>query len=194
VKTPSRRSLAGVVTACAVLATSGCSMLSGTQVLEPAQLSDGVSATVGGVEAHALVMVGQKGQPGVLSGALTNPGTEPVLVSVTAQGATTPTQVQVPAGSSVRLGGTNADAAAVGPAVQVLVPSVPVAAGAMAGVQLETPAGGQVQVQVPVVPTSLPYYATVTPSTTPAGTPTTVPGVTSSPSGADTELPTTSPS
>jgi hypothetical protein len=162
-------------------------MLSGTQVLEPAQLSDGVSATVGDVQAHALVVVGQKGQPGVLSGALTNPGAQPVTVTVTAQGSTTPTPVQVPAGSSVQLGGSGAGAT-------VVVASVQADAGAMTGLQLSTPAGGQVRLQVPVLPTSIPYYSTVTPPTTPAGSPTTVPGVTSSPSGTDTTLPTTSPS
>ena len=184
-KTPSRRSLAGVVTAGALLATGGCSMFSATQVLEPAQLSDGVSAKVGDVEAHALVLVGQKGQPGVLTGALTNDSTQPVTVTVAAEGSTTPTAIQVPAGSLVQLGSSG---------TSVVVPSVQQDAGAMAGVQLSTPAGGQVQVQVPVLPRSLPYYSTVTPPTTPGGSATTAPPSTSSPSAADTELATTSPS
>jgi hypothetical protein len=65
----------------------------------------------------------------------------------------------------------------------------------MTGVQLSSPAGGQVQVQVPVLPTTYPYYATVTPPATPGGSaPTTAPGVTSSPTATDTQQPTTSPS
>lgn len=183
----SRRSLVGVVTVSGLLLTGGCSMFSGTQVLEPAQLSDGVSTTVGDVQAQALVVVGQKGQPGVLIGALINSGAEPVTVTVAAQGSSTGTPVQVPAGSSVQLGGAGAGAT-------VVVPSLQAPAGAMTGVQLSTPAGGQVQVQVPVLPTSLPYYSTVTPPASSGGTPTTAPGVTSSPSGTDTQKPTSSPS
>ena len=186
-KTSRRRTLPAVVTAGALLATGGCSMFSGTQVLKPAQLSDGVSATVGEVEAHALVVVGDKGKPGVLTGALTNPGPQPVTVSVSAQGSTSPTQVQVPAGSSVELGAAGAGAT-------VVVPSLEQPAGSMTGVQLSSPAGGQVQVQVPVLPTTYPYYATVTPPATPGSTPTTAPGVTSSPTGSDTPEATTSPS
>jgi hypothetical protein len=140
------------------------------------------------VEAHDLVVVGDKGKPGVLTGALTNPGPQPVTVTVTAQGSTSPTEVQVPAGSSVQLGAANAGAT-------VVVPSLQQPAGAMTGVQLSSPAGGQVQVQVPVLPTSYSYYSTVTPPATPGGSaPTTAPGVTSSPSATDTQQPTTSPS
>ncbi|HKG51025.1 MAG TPA: hypothetical protein VKB14_11335 [Actinomycetales bacterium] len=186
-KTPSRRSLAGVVTAGALLAASGCSMFSGTQVLEPVQLSDGVSATVGDVEAQALVLVGQKGQPGVLTGALVNQGTQPVTVTVAAQGSTAPTPIQVPAGSSVSLGSSGGGAS-------VVIPTVAAEAGAMTDVQLSTPSGGQVRVQVPVLPTSYPYYSTVTPPTTSGGSATTAPGVTSSPTATDTDQPTTSPS
>jgi hypothetical protein len=188
VKTPSRRTLSAVVTAGALLAGGGCSMLSGTQVLKPAQLSDGVSTTLGSVEAHALVVVGDKGQPGVLTGALTNSGAQPVTVTVAAQGSTSPTQVQVPAGSSVQLGSAGGGAT-------VVVPSLEQPAGAMTGIQLSSPDGGQLQVQVPVLPTTYPYYATVTPPSTPgaSGTPS-VPVPTGSPSGTDTQQPTTSPS
>jgi len=183
----SRRHLAGVVTVGALLLTGGCSMFSGTQVLEPAQLSDGVSTRVGDVQAQALVIVGDKGQPGVLTGALINSSLRPVTVTVAAQGSTAGTEVRVPAGSSVQLGSSGSGAS-------VVVPSLQAPAGAMTGVQLSTPAGGQVQVRVPVLPTSYPYYATVTPPTSSGGTPTTAPGVTSSPSGSDTQEPTTSPS
>jgi hypothetical protein len=178
--------VSAVVTAGALLAGGGCSMLSGTQVLKPAQLSDGVSATVGQVQAHALVVVGDKGKPGVLVGALTNDATQPVTVTVAAQGSTTPTQVTVPAGSSVQLGTAGAT---------VVVPSLAQPAGSMTGVQLSSPAGGQVQLQVPVLPTSYPYYATVTPPASPGGSvSTSVPVPTSSPSQTDTQQPTTSPS
>ena len=186
-KTLSRRTFAGVVTAGVLLATGGCSMFSGTQVLEPAQLSDGVSTDLGEVHAGALVVVGDKGQPGVLTGALTNDGAQPVTVTIGAEGLTTPTQVQVPAGSLVRLGAQGADGV-------VVIPSLAVPAGAMTNVQLSSPAAGQVQVQVPVLSTDLPYYATVTPPSGATGAPTTVPGVTESPSATDTQEPTTSPS
>ena len=110
-----------------------------------------------------------------------------MTVTVAAQGSTSPTQVQVPAGSSVELGAAGAGAT-------IVVPSVEQPAGSMTGVQLSSPAGGQVQVQVPVLPTSYSYYATETPPATPGSTPTTAPGVTSSPTGTDTPEATTSPS
>jgi len=187
VKTSRRRNLSAVVTAGALLAGGGCSMLSATQVLKPAQLSDGVSTTVGEVKAQALLMVGEKGKPGVLTGALINQGPRPVTVTVAAQGSTTPTQVQVPAGSSVQLGSA-------GTGATIVVPSLEQPAGSMTGVQLSSPAGGQVQVQVPVLPTTYSYLSTVTPPATPGSTPTTAPGVTSSPTGTDTPEATTSPS
>ena len=186
-KTPRRRTLAGLATVGALLVGSGCSTMSPTQALKPAQLSDGVSARVGNVQAHALVMVGDKGQPGVLTGAITNPGTEPVTVTVSAAGSSSPTPVQVPPGAVVELGSATGDAS-------VVVPALEAAAGTMAPVQLSTPAGGQVQVQVPVHSReSLPYYSTVTPPATSATTGTPTPGTTESPS-TDTAEPTTSPS
>lgn len=184
---PSRRFLAGAVTVSGLLLTGGCSMFSPTQVLDPAQLSDGVNTTVGDVKAQALVIVGEKGQPGVLTGALINSGAQPVTVTVAAQGSTAGTPVQVPAGSLVQLGSSGAGAT-------VVVPSVEQPAGATTVVQLSTPAAGEVRVQVPVLPTSYPYYATVTPPASSGGTSTTAPGVTSSPSATDTQQPTTSPS
>jgi hypothetical protein len=180
VKTPSRRTIAGVLTVGALLAGGGCGAMSTTQVLKPAQLSDGVSATMGTVQAQSLVVVGDKGQPGVLTGAFTNSGTQPVTVMVSAAGASSPTPVQVPAGSVVTLGSSSGQASVVLPALQT-------AGGTLTGVQLSTPAGGQVQVQVPVHSTnSLPYYSTETPPTTSSGSATTTPGTTASPSGTDT--------
>ena len=189
----SRRTLLGAVTAGALLAIGGCSSFSTTQVLKPAQLADGVSATLGGLQAHDLVVVGAKGQPGVLVGALTNGTSKPETVSIAVQGSSSPTQVQVPPGSVVQLGTANG-------ATSVVVSSLQAEAGAMTGVQLSTPSGGQVQVQAPVLPTSLPYYSTVTPPAsaqpstqpTPSGSPTATGGSTTSPSA--TQQPTTSPS
>jgi hypothetical protein len=207
VKILTRRPLLGAVTACALLAIGGCSSFSTTQVLKPAQLADGVSATLGGLQAHDLVVVGSKGQPGVLIGALVNGTSKPQTVSVAVQGSSSPTQVQVPPGSVVQLGSSNG-------ATSVVVPSLQAEAGAMTGVQLSTPSGGQVQVQAPVLPTSLPYYSTVTPPAsaqqstqpttqpTPSGSPTSTGGSSASqstspstsPSGTGSQQPTTSPS
>jgi hypothetical protein len=186
VNIPSRRTLVGTLTVGALLGSGGCSMLSPDTVLGPGQqLSDGVSAQVGDVEAQSLVVVGSKGRPGVLSGAIVNPGPQPVTVQVSAAGSSSPTPVQVPAGSSVTLGGAGSRAS-------VVIPTLDAEAGATTSVQLSTPAGGQVQVQVPVLPTTFDYYSTVTPSS--GATPSSVPGVTSSPSATDTQQPTTSPS
>jgi hypothetical protein len=189
VKTPSRRTIAGVVTVGALLAGGGCGAMSTTQVLKPAQLSDGVSASLGTVQAQALVLVGDKGQPGVLTGAFTNSGNQPVTVTVSGSGASSPVTVQVPAGSVVTLGSSSGQASVVLPALQT-------AAGALAGIQLSTPASGQVQVQVPVhSPNSLPYYSTETPVPTSSGSATTTPGTTASPTGTETTPEaTTSPS
>jgi hypothetical protein len=188
VKTPSRRAITGALTVGALLAGGGCEALSPTQVLKPAQLTDAVSATLGTVEAHALVLVGEKGKPALLTGAFTNSGTQPVTVTVSAAGASSPTPVQVPAGSVVTLGSSTGEAS-------VVLPPLQTAAGSLTGIQLSTPAAGQVQVQVPVHSTkSLPYYSTETPPATSNGSATTTPGTTSAPTGTDTLEPTTSPS
>jgi hypothetical protein len=186
VKTPSRRTIAGVLTVGALLAGGGCGAMSSTQVLKPAQLSDGVSANVGTVQAQALVVVGDKGQPGVLTGAFTNSSNQPVTVTVSAQGGSSPVPVQVPAGSVVTLGSASGQTSVVLPALQA-------PAGSLTGIQLSTPAAGQVQVQVPVhSANSLPYYSTETPTS--GGSATTSPGPTSAPTATDTAEPTTSPS
>jgi len=188
VKTPSRHTLAGVLTVGALLAAGGCGAMSTTQVLKPAQLSDGVSVSMGTVEAQSLVLVGDKGKPGVLTGAFTNSGNQPVTVTVSANGASSPTPVQVPAGSLVTLGSASGQTSVVLPALQS-------PAGTLTAIQLSTPAGGQVQVQVPVHSTnSLPYYSTETPPSTSGGSATTTPGPTSAPTATDTTEPTTSPS
>lgn len=154
-KRTSRRALIALATVGLLSLTSGCALWSNVTTQRPAVLSDGVSASVGDVGVRNLLVIGDEGKEGVVSGALVNLGTRQATVTVTTEGAAQPVQVPVPVGGLVTLGGEGTDAT-------VVVGELKVPAGALMAVQLSSPAGGQVSVRVPVLPSSS-YYATVTP-------------------------------
>lgn len=152
---PSRKGLTVLVLAAAVSALPACGALSQTTTTLNYDAADGVSAQLGDVQAKNLVVVGDKGADGLLSGALVNTGQSDVAVTIATKGLTQSTQITVPPGQLVTLGsGSNEKS--------VVVSNV-AAPGSLVQVTLSTPSGGQVQTQVPVV---LPRfdYATVTPT------------------------------
>jgi len=139
--------------------------MSPTQTQRSYAPADGVPVSVGPVQARDLVLVAaQKDAAGVLSGAVINTGDQPVTVSFM-----TREQAESPAGTS---GG--------GPSIQLnareqkrlsqVLDRVPVIPGAMTGVVLVTDKG-RALVNVPVLPPQG-YYATLTPSAAPSGSPT----------------------
>lgn len=189
-----RRRVAAAAAVAAVPLLSACSTLSPAQTAVPYSASDGSSVQLGQLEGANLLVVGSaKGAAGVLSGALVNKGNEALQVAVSTQGSPTPMTITVPGHGMVKLvaDATGATAGAVGSAT-VLVPSLAQPPGSFATVQLATRAGGQTQVQVPIL---LPQheYASITPApSTPAATES--PAQSSQPTSTESAQPTTSPS
>ena len=150
--------LAGLV----ALTVSGCSATNEVTTNTPYALSDGVRATLGPVVADNLMVISSaKGEPGVVSGALTNTGTQTVQVTLTAAGQTTGSTLRVDAGGTVYLG-TGTDLGE-----NVPVASVDAAPGQVVALTLAAPSAGTTTVQVPVLDGTLPQYATLVPSPAP---------------------------
>lgn len=202
------RRLTAVAAAAALPLLSACATFSPATTTYPYNASDGISVDLGDLHAANLLVVGaEKGGTAVLSGALFNKGSESLQVAVSTQSAPTPVTIEVPGRSMVQLaaGGTGSAAAATssagasatgatgGTTATVLVPSLPVAPGAVMTVQIATRAGGQTQVKVPVL---LPQneYATITAPPSATSTPTQSPTGQPVPTGNESAEPTTSPS
>ncbi|MGL5830250.1 MAG: hypothetical protein ACRC0L_11880, partial [Angustibacter sp.] len=89
----------------AVALMSGCSALSPTTTSEPRAYGDGINATIGAVSAQGLVLVGELGKPGLLSGALLNAGRSAEVVEFRFSPDGAPVRVSVPAGGLITLNG-----------------------------------------------------------------------------------------
>ncbi|MBU4337544.1 MAG: hypothetical protein KJ548_13375 [Actinobacteria bacterium] len=147
----------------AVLVLAACTATNPVTTNEPYSLSDGVRVTLGPVTAvNLLVVSAGEGEPGVLSGALTNDGADDLRVTLTTAGETTGSTVDVAGGGTVYIG-TGSD---VGETVQVA--SVDAAPGQLLTLTLTSPAAGSTQVQVPVLDGTLPQYASLVPTPTPS--------------------------
>jgi hypothetical protein len=147
-----------VVTAAGVLPTlAACATFSPTTTAVDANYGSGVSARVGTIQARNLLVVGDLGRAGLISGALVNTGTQPQTVTVRAVGQPRPVEVQVAPGALVTLGAAGAGAT-------VVLGALPVPAGATMQVTLSTPSGGEVTSTVPVL-AAVREYATLTPGT-----------------------------
>lgn len=157
------RALTTLVMAGGLLALTGCGP-SPAGTTTPYDPSDGVSASVGSIQARNLLIVGSDAdQPGVVSGVLINDAQTPVTVNIaTSDAAQVP--VDVPAGGSVLLGSQSATAGS-GEATTAVVQfaSLSQPAGAVVPLSLSTTAGGTTTVQVPVLPPTL-EYASITPT------------------------------
>lgn len=186
-----RRRVAAVAAVAAVPLLSACSTLSPAQTAAPYSASDGSRVQLGQLEGANLLVVGSaKGSAGVLSGALVNKGNDDLQVAVSTQGAPTPMTITVPGHGMVKLvaDATTSTAGSVGSAT-VLVPSLAQPPGSFVTVQLATRAGGQTQVQVPIL---LPQheYASITPAPSATESPT----QSAQPTSTASAQPTTSPS
>ncbi|GAB3689843.1 hypothetical protein [Angustibacter aerolatus] len=154
-KRPRQRALVAALAAAPLLLTTGCGLTAATTTAYTKDVTDGVDAQVGDVDARNLLVVGRKGTEGVVSGALVNNGDQAVTVTVATQGAPQPVEVQLAPGVLVQLGSATGQTA-------VVTGTLSEASGALLPVQLTTPAGGTVAIQVPVLPPTL-EYATITP-------------------------------
>jgi hypothetical protein len=135
---------------------TGCSALSPTTTDENYDAAEGVTANLGTVVARDLLVVGSKGQEGLLSGALVNNGQDDTTVTIETKGQPQPVTVDVPSGQLVTLG-SGADQ------TNVVVGNLTVDAGALLDVTMSSPKGGSVVTGVPVLPAEG-AFATVTPT------------------------------
>lgn len=138
--------LAGVLTA--------CSTTNPITTHEEYAASDGVRAALGDISAENLLLVAVAADaPGALQGALSNQGTDPITVTVATSSDST--DVRVPAGETVLLGGTE------GEDVVLATPGAP---GATTDLSLSSGPGGTETVPVPVLDGTLPEYTDLVPA------------------------------
>ena len=153
---PSLRRLVPVAVAAAALALSACQTQSPIQTDVPYVAADGVPVDLGSVQLRDLLVIsGGKDKPGVLSAAVSNTSGDAQRIGFSlAQGQ--PVYAEVPAYSERRLSD----------ATQVQLPAVPVNAGDVVTLSVQTASAPAVVVVVPVVKASG-YYATLAPTTAP---------------------------
>ena len=142
--------------AAAALALSACQTQSPIQTDVPYVAADGVPVDLGSVQLRDLLVIsGGKDKPGVLSAAVSNTSGDAQRIGFSlAQGQ--PVYAEVPAYSERRLSD----------ATQVQLPAVPVNAGDVVTLSVQTASAPAVVVVVPVVKASG-YYATLAPTTAP---------------------------
>jgi hypothetical protein len=151
-----RQGARALALAAAVSALSACGYFSQTTTELDYNPSDGVSASIGDVGARNLLVVGNKGSEGLVSGALINNGTTDTTVTISAEGSPQPVQISVAPGQLISLGS--------GPDQRsVVVGDLKQAAGSVLKLTLSSPQGGEVPVTVPVLAPQF-EYATVTPT------------------------------
>jgi hypothetical protein len=151
----------------AALALSACQTQSPIQTDVQYVPADGVPVDLGAVQLRDLVVIsGGKDTPGGLSASVRNTsGQAQRIASALPQGQ--PVYAEAPAHSERRLTDTN----------QVQLPDVPVAAGDVVTLRVQSPSAPAVVVVVPVL-TATGYYSTLSPTSAPTPTGTATPGAT----------------
>ena len=148
----------------AALALSACQTQSPIQTDVPYQPADGVRVELGAIQIRDLVVVsGGKDAAGVLSASVSNTsGQAQRIAFALPQGQ--PVYAEAPAHSEQRLSG----------ATQVQLPAVPVNAGDVVKLTVQSPGARQTEVVVPVL-AARGYYASLAPTNPPAASETAAP-------------------
>ena len=154
---PSLRRILPVAVAGAALALSACQTQSPIQTDVPFVAADGVPVDLGAVQLRDLVVIsGGKDQAGVLSASVSNTSGEAQRIAFALPQAQ-PVYAEAPAHSERRLSD----------ATQVQLPAVPVSAGDVVTLSVQSQSAPPVLVVVPVLAASG-YYATLSPTAPPA--------------------------
>jgi hypothetical protein len=153
-----------VAVAGAALALSACQTQSPIQTDVPYVATDGVPVDLGSVQLRDLVVIsGGKDKPGVLSASVSNTSGDAQRISFSLdQGQ--PVYAEAPAHSEGRLSDQS----------QVQLPAVPVNAGDVVRLSVQSPNARAVVVVVPVLKASG-YYASLAPTNAPTSTATATP-------------------
>ncbi len=148
----------------AAVALSACQTQSPIQTDVPYQPADGVRVELGAVQIRDLVLVsGGKDKAGVLSASVSNTSGEAKRIAFALPDGQ-PVYAEAPAHSERRLSG----------ATQVQLPAVPVNAGDVVTLTVQSPGARQTVVVVPVLAASG-YYASMAPTAPPAAAETAAP-------------------
>ena len=154
---PSLRRILPVAVAGAALALSACQTQSPIQTDVPFVAADGVPVDLGAVQLRDLVVIsGGKDQAGALSASVSNTSGEAQRIAFALPQAQ-PVYAEAPAHSERRLSD----------ATQVQLPAVPVSAGDVVTLSVQSQNEPAVLVVVPVLSASG-YYATLSPTAPPA--------------------------
>ena len=153
-----------VAVAGAALALSACQTQSPIQTDVAYVAADGVPVDLGAVQIRDLVVIsGGKDKAGVLSASVSNTSGEAQRIAFALPKAQ-PVYAEAPAHSERRLSG----------ATQVQLPAVPVNAGDVVRLTIQSPGARQAVVVVPVLSASG-YYASMSPTNAPTASETTAP-------------------
>lgn len=149
-----RRRLLTSLAAAALATTAACAPIMTQQPYDP---GDGVSVQLGDRDevrlVNLLVLTEAEGSPGVLIGAATNRGSEPVELTV--QVADAEASLELAPGETLRWGDSQNDPVQIG--------SVTAPPGAVIEVTASTPAHGSASVPTPVLDGTLTEYASLLP-------------------------------
>lgn len=148
---------------------AGCSATNPITTQQPYAASDGVRLGLGDLHAENLmVLTSGEGEAAGLQGAVGNDGADDLTVTFALEDGTEIGSVEIGAGDSVLLGGTDGEG---------LVFTSPDAPGATTDVTVSTATGGSETIPVPVLDGTLPEYADLLPTAAPTTTPTAPTGV-----------------
>ena len=132
------------------LVAAGCSAVNPITTSQAYDASDGMGIELGEVRGlNLLVVTEAEGAPAVLIGSFHNPTDEDVTVAASLEGDAI-TAIEVPAGSTVKLGGEEGEVHVTG--TSTVVP------GLLQDVIFQTDDAGQVVEQLPVLDGTLPEY------------------------------------
>lgn len=135
---------------------SGCFYLNPPETDNAYNPADGAISKVGDVElTNVLVVAAKKGEEGKLEGLATNRGKSAAKLTITPTGGS-PTEVTVPAGTSVRLDGQEmgSDSKTVD---AVTIDNVPVEPGSRMQIEFSASGAGKTPVSIPVLLDQYPY-------------------------------------
>jgi hypothetical protein len=164
----------------AALALSACQTQSPVQTDVTYNPADGVPVDLGAVQLRDVVVVSTgKGEPGVISGLVSNTSGQAERVSFSLANAA-PVYTTAPAHSEQPLSN----------GTQVQLPSVPAEPGSLVKLNVQSPGVPSVVVDVPVLPPAQ-YYSTLSPTSAPTSAATTSSGTSSSSGTTGTASPTT---
>lgn len=152
----------GVLLGALMLGASGCAMFTNQATTQSYDPSDGVSATIGGLEIRNALIVSNDGKVGNLVLTALNTTSSPVTVGIAYGTSGVASLGTIPAGASVVYGAPTRTTG------QVQLPSLNTQPGSMLPVIFRFDGTSPGRVNIPVLTSSMQEYSTLTPTPSPA--------------------------